>query len=141
MRQRCWFPSFRCGDNGEQFALKGMDNVATTEIVPGAEAAQTAVPQLPHHKVKSKVPRQRSCNERDEKGKICGGHLKRWYYTADLREQQCGDVERAWGRNAEVYRCQSCQTLYLPNPEDPRGNVAGAGRTSIFGFVSGKDAK
>jgi hypothetical protein len=45
-------------------------------------------------------------------------------------------VEKAWGRDAEVYRCEHCKTLYLPNAEDPDGlNVAGSGRISIFGLT------
>ncbi len=97
--------------------------------------------QLPHHKVKLKKPGQRSCNEKDAKGKLCGGHLKRWFYAADVLEQQCGDVEKAYGRDAEIYRCEHCKTLYLPNPEDPRGlNVAGRGMISVFGLtVPGKE--
>ncbi len=50
--------------------------------------------QLPKHKVKYKMPLQRACNEKDEKGKLCGGHLKRWFYLADVIEQGCGDVRR-----------------------------------------------
>ena len=93
-------------------------------------------PQLPHHKVKIKKPGQRSCNEKDEKGKFCGGHLKRWYYMSDEVEQGCGDVAREWGPDAEVYRCEHCRTLYLPNAEDVSGvNVAGAGRISVFGLT------
>lgn len=92
--------------------------------------------QLPRHKVKYKLPLQRSCNEKDEKGKICGGHLKRWFYASDTVEQECGDVEQAWGARAEVYRCEHCRTLYLPNPEDPQGrNVAGIGKVSQFGLT------
>jgi len=56
--------------------------------------------------------------EKDAKGKLCGGHLKRWYYTTDVVEQGCGDVAREWGPDAEVYRCEHCKTLYLPNPEE-----------------------
>ncbi len=97
---------------------------------------EPTVVQLPHHKVKVKKPLQRSCNEKDEKGKLCAGHLKRWYYTADIKEQACGDVEKAYGRTAEIYRCEFCKTLYLPNPEDPRGlNVAGQGKISVFGLT------
>jgi hypothetical protein len=93
-------------------------------------------PQLPHHKVKIKKPGQRACNEKDAKGKLCGGHLKRWFYVTDVIEQACGDVEKAWGRNAEVYRCEHCKTLYLPNPQDVSGmNVAGEGQISIFGLT------
>ena len=93
-------------------------------------------PQLPNHKVKIKKPGQRACNELAEKAKHCGGHLKRWYYTADVIERNCGDVQRAWGADAEVYRCEYCKTLYLPNPEDVRGNsVAGPGQVSVFGLT------
>lgn len=92
--------------------------------------------QLPHHKVKVKKPGQRSCNEKDAKGKLCGGHLKRWFYAADSVEQACGDVQQAYGDNAEIYRCEHCKTLYLPNPEDPHGqNVAGRGQISTFGLT------
>ncbi len=100
------------------------------------------VPQLPHHKVKIKKSLQRSCNEKDEKGKMCGGHLKRWFYATDSVEQACGDVEAAYGKDAEVYRCEYCRTLYLPNPEDPKQNVAGRGSLSVFGLtVPPKEAK
>ena len=92
--------------------------------------------QLPHHKVKIKKPGQRSCNEKDDKGKLCGGHLKRWYYLTDAVERECGDVEKAYGRDAEIYRCEHCKTLYLPNPEDPRGtSVAGQGTVSTPGLT------
>ena len=92
--------------------------------------------QLPHHKVKIKKVGQRAYNEKDAKGKLCGGHLKRWFYLDDVLEQDCGDVERAWGRDAEVYRCEHCRTLYLPNPDDVHGiNVAGKGQTSVFGLT------
>jgi len=57
---------------------------------------------------KIRLPRQRACNQLNEKGKHCCGHLKRWY--ANPRETQ-----------AEVYRCERCHTVYLPNPaEEPR---------------------
>jgi hypothetical protein len=101
---------------------------ATTDTSP--------IPQLPNHKVKIKKPGQRACNEKNEKGKFCGGHLKRWFYAADVLEQECGCVEKALGADAEVYRCEFCKTLYLPNSEDARGmNVAGPGQLSRFGFL------
>jgi hypothetical protein len=112
--------------------------LATTELQgtkPVSEIEQSSVPQLPHHKVKIKKPLQRACNEKDDKGKICAGHLKRWYYTTDVVERKCGDVESAYGRDAEIYRCEHCKTLYLPNPEDPRVNVAGSGMVSVFGLT------
>ena len=92
--------------------------------------------QFPHHKVKIKKVGQRSCNEKDAKGKFCGGHLKRWFYMTDAVEQACGDVAKAWGPNAEVYRCERCKTLYRPNPVEADGlNVAGPGQTSVFGLT------
>jgi len=98
--------------------------------------ASVAVKELPHHKVKVKKPGQRACNVKDEKGKICGGHLKRWFYMADVLEQACGDVAKVYGPDAEIYRCEHCKTLYLPNAQDPRGlNVAGQGQISTFGLT------
>jgi hypothetical protein len=92
--------------------------------------------QLPKHKVKYKKQYQRSCNELNEKGKFCGGHLKRWFYAADVVEQACGDVQEAYGADGEVYRCEHCRTLYLPSDAEPRGkNVAGVGKLSIFGVT------
>ena len=99
-------------------------------------ATSTSIPQLPHHKLKVKKVLQRSCNEKDEKGKFCGGHLKRWYYSTDAAEEKCGDIEKALGKDAEIYRCENCKTLYLPNPEDVSGiNVAGKGSISVFGLT------
>ena len=105
-----------------------------------ASSTTAQVQQLPNHKVKVKLPLQRSCNEKDEKGKLCGGHLKHWFYTVDTVECACGDVERAWGKNAEVYRCEYCKTVYLPNPAAPKGNnVAGIGQITIVGLPTKKD--
>ncbi len=119
--------------------------MATSETQDAAAVSanpEPSVPQLTNHKVKVKKPLQRACNEKDEKNKLCGGHLKRWFYVTDVVEQACGDVAAAWGPKAEVYRCEHCKTLYLPNPEDPRVNVAGAGGISIFGLtVPPKESK
>jgi hypothetical protein len=106
--------------------------LASTEV--SAALTQTP-PQLPHHKVKIKKIGQRACNEKDEKGKYCGGHLKRWFYTTDAVERECGDIEKAWGLEAEVYRCENCKALYLPNPTDVKINVAGRGLKSVFGLT------
>jgi hypothetical protein len=62
-------------------------------------------------KVKRRFPRMRACNEKDEKGKLCAGHLKRWYFFGD-------EVKQKFGANAEVYRCEHCKTLYLPSTEE-----------------------
>ncbi len=65
-------------------------------------------------KVKRRTLRMRACDEKDEKGKLCAGHLKRWYSFG-------GDVREKFGAEAEIYRCQNCKTLYLPNlEEEPR---------------------
>lgn len=58
------------------------------------------------------LPKQRVCNEKNDKGKLCAGHLKRWYFYGE-------DVKRKFGEDAEIYRCEFCKTLYLPNPDDP----------------------
>ena len=111
--------------------------MATGEVT--ASGSQN-IPQLPNHKVKIKKAGQRACNEKNEKGKFCGGHLKRWFYTTDVVEQACGDAEKAWGPDAEIYRCEHCKTLYLPNPGGVSGlNVAGQGQTSIFGLTAFSD--
>jgi hypothetical protein len=99
-------------------------------------ATERQAPQLPKHKLKYKQPFQRACDEHDEKGKLCGGHLKRWFYLADAVEQACGDVRQVFGDKAEIYRCEHCRTLYLPSDEEPRGrNVAGLGQPSAFGLT------
>ena len=106
--------------------------MATGEVTP---SGTQNVPQLPNHKVKIKKAGQRACNEKDAKGKFCGGHLKLWFYTTDAVERECGDVEKAWGRNAEVYRCENCKALYLPCPDEAKVNVAGIGQISVFGLT------
>lgn len=62
-------------------------------------------------KVKTRKPKQRACDEKDAKGNVCCGHLKRWY-------EYPKDVAARVGRNAELYRCENCKTLYLPNPAE-----------------------
>jgi hypothetical protein len=99
------------------------------------EAVSQDIDQLPNHKVKIKKAGQRACNEKDDKGKFCGGHLKRWFYAKDVLEQKCGCVEKAWGLEAEVYRCENCKALYLPNPDEAKVNVAGIGQISVFGLT------
>ena len=68
-------------------------------------------------KVKQRIPRMRACDERDEKNKICAGHLKRWYFLSE-------EVASKYGKDAEIYRCEHCKTLYLPNPNEvPRSGT------------------
>jgi hypothetical protein len=65
-------------------------------------------------KVKRRLLRMRACNEKDAKGKICRGHIKRWFDVSD-------EVKTLYGAKAEVYRCERCHTVYLPNTaEAPR---------------------
>jgi hypothetical protein len=59
--------------------------------------------------VKQLLLRQRACNEKDAKGKICAGHLKRWYFFGE-------ELRQKYGSAAEIYRCEHCKTLYLPDP-------------------------
>jgi hypothetical protein len=106
--------------------------LATGEVTP---AVSSDVPQLANHKVKVKKAGQRACNEKDAKGKFCGGHLKLWSYMNDVVERECGDIEKAWGPNAEVYRCENCKALYLPTPGETKINVAGKGMISVFGLT------
>ncbi len=79
---------------------------------PGAlqapTAAATVEPAPP--KVKIRKHKQRSCDERDAKGKVCAGHLKRWYDYPP-------EVVALIGPKAEIYRCEFCKTLYRPDPE------------------------
>ena len=76
---------------------------------PPAAAAAVAAPPA-EQKIKVRKPRQRSCDEKDAKGKLCAGHLKRWY---DYPK----DVQAKIGKDAEIYRCEFCKTLYKPDPK------------------------
>jgi hypothetical protein len=66
-------------------------------------------------KVKDKKPGQRACDEKDAKGELCLGHLKRWYYSHPqqlaLSEEEAAALKE-FGENAELYRCERCHTLY-----------------------------
>jgi hypothetical protein len=86
--------------------------VPPTAPPPTAPAAATSVAEAAPAEVKLKVrkPKQRSCDEKDAKGKLCAGHLKRWY---DFPK----DVQARIGKDAEIYRCEFCKTLYKPDPK------------------------
>jgi len=62
-------------------------------------------------RIKMKQPGQRACDEKDEKGKLCVGHLKRWYTPE-------AEILKELGNDAEIYRCERCHTLYRPAPGD-----------------------
>jgi hypothetical protein len=82
-------------------------------VAAGAAAtavAEPAAPEVP--KVKPKKSTQRACDEKDAKGKLCCGHLKRFYdYPTD--------IEALVGAKTEVYRCEFCKTLYTPDRSQP----------------------
>ncbi len=71
----------------------------------GQEEARPAVP-----KIKICKHKQRACDEKNDKGKVCAGHLKRWY---DYPKE----IEALIGPRVEIYRCEFCKTLYKPDPK------------------------
>jgi hypothetical protein len=90
-------------------------SAAPSSAAPPTAAAATAVgepaaPETP--KVKPKKATQRACDEKDAKGKLCCGHLKRFY---DYPKE----VEALVGAKVEVYRCEFCKTLYTPDRSQP----------------------
>jgi hypothetical protein len=83
---------------------------APPAVSPAAAAPAASEVPPAEQKLKVRKPRQRSCDEKDAKGKLCAGHLKRWYdYTKD--------VQARIGKDAEIYRCEFCKTLYKPDPK------------------------
>ena len=80
-------------------------NTTSAEASAAPEEAKQVAP-----KVKTRKPKQRACDEKDAKGKLCAGHLKRWYeYPAE--------IETLVGKGAEIYRCEFCKILYRPDPK------------------------
>ncbi|HAX43511.1 MAG TPA: hypothetical protein PLF84_08025 [Bryobacteraceae bacterium] len=63
-------------------------------------------------RIRRRAPRMRACNLKNEKGKMCAGHLKRWYFYPT-------EVEARFGKDAELYRCEKCLTIYLPSDQEP----------------------
>jgi len=62
-------------------------------------------------KIKDKKPGQRACDEKDEKGKMCVGHLKQW-------NAPTAEAIQASGPGAELYRCERCHAIYRPVAAD-----------------------
>jgi hypothetical protein len=86
---------------------------STTPAAPPQTAPGTATTAAnPPAEIKIKVckPKQRACDEKNAKGKLCAGHLKRWY---DYPKE----VEDRIGKEVEIYRCEFCKTLYRPDPK------------------------
>jgi hypothetical protein len=70
------------------------------------EAAEPTAPVA--RNIKRLKPKQRACDELNEKGKPCFGNIKRWY---DYPK----DVEALVGEKKEIYRCEFCKTVYVPD--------------------------
>jgi hypothetical protein len=90
---------------------------APASAAPAAPAATAtaAPPELAApaaQKIKAKKATQRACDEKDAKGKLCCGHLKRWY---DYPKE----IEALVGPRTEIYRCEFCKTLYKPDHSQP----------------------
>jgi hypothetical protein len=97
--------------NASQSATASAGSVPATPTP--AAAAAVAEPETPAApKIKPKKPTQRACDEKDAKGKLCCGHLKRWY---DYPK----DIEALIGVKVEIYRCEFCKTLYKPSFSQP----------------------
>ncbi len=81
------------------------------EAAPTEKAAPAAEEESRGTKIKQRRPKQRACDEKNPKGKLCMGHLKRWFdYPADIEEQ--------FGAGAEIYHCERCQTIYMPDSNE-----------------------
>jgi hypothetical protein len=85
-----------------------MSETSATPAANAAPAAAAATETPAQPKIKVRKPRQRACDEKDEKGKFCFGHLKRYY---DYPKE----IEALVGHNAEIYRCEFCKTICKPN--------------------------
>jgi hypothetical protein len=97
-------------------------------------------------KVKDKKPGQRACDEKDAKGELCVGHLKRWYYYHPLRLSFSAEQEEArkqFGEDAELYRCERCHTLYRPVAADTStaGQKFHTRPVTLWGDFFGKNPK
>ncbi|MFI5176032.1 MAG: hypothetical protein ACHQKY_14320 [Terriglobia bacterium] len=92
---------------------------SATPVAKPAAAVHAAPPAAPKKKkaegIQVKKPGQWVCLVKDEKGKNCEGKLKRYY---DLDET----LVRQVGKNAELYRCVECHSLY--RPEDVKHDPA-----------------
>lgn len=91
-------------------APSALTSSATSTAGAVTAVAEPSAPKVP--KVKSKKTTQRACDEKDAKGKLCCGHLKRFY---DYPKE----ITALVGAKAEVYRCEFCKTLYTPDRSQP----------------------
>jgi hypothetical protein len=92
-------PIQRLGEQEEMMADPAAPESDASAATPEVSAAA---------RIKEKRPTQRACDEKNEKGKLCCGHLKRWYDYPP-------EIGKLIGKKAEIYRCEFCQTLYKPD--------------------------
>jgi len=97
-------------------------------------------------KVKDKQSGQRACDEKDAKGEMCVGHLKRWYYYHPLRLSMSDEQEAAmkeFGKDAELYRCERCHTLYraVKADQSTAGQKFDVRPVTLWGAFFGKHPK
>ena len=97
-------------------------------------------------KVKEKKPGQRACDQKDAKGELCLGHLKRWYYYHPIRLTSSDEEAAAlkeFGEGAEIYRCERCHTLYRAVPADnsTAGQKFYVRPVNLWGDFFGKSSK
>ena len=98
-------------DTAPEGATPAAATPAATPAAPAAAAAVAEPTAAATPKVKVRKHKQRSCDEKDAKGKLCAGHLKRYYdYPREI-------AALVGGPQIEIYRCEFCKTLYRPDPE------------------------
>ena len=89
--------------------VKNTETARTAESAENVETTENAEPAAPI--VKARLHKQRACNEKNEKGKLCMGHLKRWYEISS-------DPRQEFDPDAELYRCEKCHMIYTPDAND-----------------------
>ncbi len=71
--------------------------------------ADTTVPAPSAPKIKTRKLRQRACDEKSPKGKLCFGHLKRWY-------DYPREIERKVGRGPSSTAASVAESFTGPSP-------------------------
>jgi hypothetical protein len=67
-----------------------------------------------------KLPIQTVCTVKDDKGKECNGHLKKYYpfaeYFSDVDENTKQEIIKEFGQKKDLmlYRCRICKAIYRP---------------------------
>jgi hypothetical protein len=99
----------RANLSGKRIKPKVMSANATADT-PTQDAANIQTQSAPQASVPKKITNaQTVCNVKNEKGKLCNGHLKQL--------QTGGEEAKVHLRGDDVlYKCQSCGTLYMGPP-------------------------